>query len=335
MFLSPHHRSNVWLIHETTDGRVAYETTRYTQALSASAFVKSYQVHDIEKMDVLHTTAGNTLVSYGEPVADDRLPDLVIARPDTLKVFPQWIPVLQHLEARDVLCVNSSASIRATADKFETYRCLRAHNIPTPDVVTVSDNSNATELAAELGLPLVMKQVFGTGGVGVALCHSAEEITRTAQAFRALHPDVDLIAQKFLATSKGRDVRAVVRDGKVVASILRQSASADEFRSNHSLGGSVQAYDLSEEGQSIAVQTARALGLDHAGIDLLFGKNGFEVCEANAAHGFKGLEEAHKGMDVAGDHLRHFLHLANRHRDTINATQGSHGRAKGWQAALA
>jgi gamma-F420-2:alpha-L-glutamate ligase len=42
----------------------------------------------------------------------------------------------------------------------------------------------------------------------------------------------------------------------------------------------------------LAVQVARELKLDIAGIDILFDKDGYRICEANSAPGFQGLERA-------------------------------------------
>ena len=38
------------------------------------------------------------------------------------------------------------------------------------------------------------------------------------------------------------------------------------------------------------LDSAELLGLDIAGIDVLFDKNGYKICEANSAPDFKGLE---------------------------------------------
>ena len=46
-------------------------------------------------------------------------------------------------------------------------------------------------------------------------------------------------------------------------------------------------------------ETAKALGLDIAGIDLLFDHEGFRVCEANSAPGFEGFEK-YVDINVAG-----------------------------------
>ena len=43
--------------------------------------------------------------------------------------------------------------------------------------------------------------------------------------------------------------------------------------------------------RSTAIKTAKVLGLEIAGIDLLFDTHGFRVCEANSNPGFSGFEK--------------------------------------------
>ena len=45
-------------------------------------------------------------------------------------------------------------------------------------------------------------------------------------------------------------------------------------------------------------QDAKVLNLDIAGIDLLFDKDGYKICEANSNPGFSGFEKF-CGIDVA------------------------------------
>ncbi|MGE4314449.1 MAG: RimK family alpha-L-glutamate ligase [Pseudobdellovibrionaceae bacterium] len=101
-----------------------------------------------------------------------------------------------------------------------------------------------------------------------------------------------MIFQKFVAVSKGRDLRVFIVDGEVLACMERRAKEGD-FKANYSQGGSVRKYDLDEDTRKLALKTAEVLGLQVAGIDLLFKEEGgFTICEANTFPGFKGLEQA-------------------------------------------
>jgi gamma-F420-2:alpha-L-glutamate ligase len=66
--------------------------------------------------------------------------------------------------------------------------------------------------------------------------------------------------------------------------------SESSFKANFSRGGKVEPYQLSPEIEWLATETARLVNLDIAGVDLLFDEQGYKICEANSAPGFKGLE---------------------------------------------
>ncbi len=67
-------------------------------------------------------------------------------------------------------------------------------------------------------------------------------------------------------------------------------AKEDDFRANYSAGGTVESYPVSPLIERIALQAAKVLGLDVAGVDLLFDGDGFKICEVNSSPMFKGLE---------------------------------------------
>jgi gamma-F420-2:alpha-L-glutamate ligase len=113
------------------------------------------------------------------------------------------------------------------------------------------------------------------------------------------NPNLQLIFQKFVAASKGRDLRLFTVDGEVIASMERRAKEGD-FKANYSSGGSVHHFDADEEAIELAKRTVAALNIQIGGIDLLFKEGGgYTICEANTFPGFKGLEKA-SGVNVAG-----------------------------------
>jgi glutathione synthase/RimK-type ligase-like ATP-grasp enzyme len=49
--------------------------------------------------------------------------------------------------------------------------------------------------------------------------------------------------------------------------------------------------------EMLALQVAKVLDLDICGVDLLFSDDGYRICEANSAPGFRGFEQA-TGINV-------------------------------------
>ena len=107
----------------------------------------------------------------------------------------------------------------------------------------------------------------------------------------------DILLQRFIAESKGRDVRALVVDGRVRAA-MRRIGAPGEFRSNIHRGGVGEEVKLDRTYTRIAVAAARAVGLRAAGVDMLETSAGPVVLEVNASPGFEGLEEA-TGINAA------------------------------------
>ena len=108
-----------------------------------------------------------------------------------------------------------------------------------------------------------------------------------------------MLVQKFVAESKGKDVRAFVVGDKVVGA-MRRSAVGTEFRSNVHRGGTTESISLSEEYERTAVHAAQIMGLRVAGVDMLEARDGPQVMEVNSSPGLEGIEGA-TGKDIAGE----------------------------------
>ncbi len=94
------------------------------------------------------------------------------------------------------------------------------------------------------------------------------------------------------------DLRVIVIGGKAIGAMKRM-AKGGEFRSNFSLGGDVEAWDLSEEDKKLAEKVAEVSGLDYCGVDIMKDQNGKSyILEVNRQCQFQGFEKA-TGVNVA------------------------------------
>jgi RimK family alpha-L-glutamate ligase len=99
-----------------------------------------------------------------------------------------------------------------------------------------------------------------------------------------------MIVQEYMNERVGEDLRVYVVGGKVLGA-MRRTAPEGDFRANITGGGTGSSFEVTPEIEYLAIETARILGLSIAGVDLLFGKTGFVVCEANSNPGFQGFEK--------------------------------------------
>ncbi len=205
--------------------------------------------------------------------------------------------VVRQFEQMDVFSGNSSAGISNSRDKLRCLQILSRHHIGIPKTTFVRDKKDVLPAIERVGgAPVVIKLIEGTQGIGVLLAdtlQSAEAIIELLQSQRQ-----NVLVQKFVAESKGRDIRAFVVGEQVVAA-MRRVAQGQEFRSNVHRGGRTEAIELDPAFQETAVRSAQIMGLRVAGVDMLESKDGPQVMEVNSSPGLEGIESCTQ-LDVAG-----------------------------------
>lgn len=205
--------------------------------------------------------------------------------------------VVRQFEEMDVFCANTANGISNSRDKLRSLQILSRHRIGIPKTTFVNDKKDVLPAIERVGgAPVVIKLIEGTQGIGVLLAESlkaAESIIELLQSQKQ-----DVLIQKFVAESKGKDIRAFVVGDRVVAA-MRRVAQGQEFRSNVHRGGVAEPVELSEEYQETAVRSAQILGLRIAGVDMLESATGPQVMEVNSSPGLEGIETCTK-LDVAG-----------------------------------
>jgi len=219
------------------------------------------------------------------------------------------LSVLAHLEMGGIPVLNPSSAIAKAKDKFQALQFLSAHAIDTPRTALVrnpEDIDRALKIVG--GLPVILKVPQGTHGVGVILAESRQSVESTLEAFWSIGQDI--LIQEFVKESYGRDIRALVLDGKIVAA-MRRHARVGEFRSNIHKGAIGIPLELKKSYRNAAIQAAQVMGLRFAGIDMLEGKGGPRVVEVNASPGIEGMERV-AGKNIAGLIISYAVGLARK-----------------------
>jgi ribosomal protein S6--L-glutamate ligase len=210
--------------------------------------------------------------------------------------------VVRQFEQMGVFTLNASHAITVSRDKLRSLQVLSRHDVGIPRTVFVRDKNNIMPAIEWMGgAPVIIKVLEGTQGVGVILA----ETNKVAQAIiETLHSArQNVLIQRFVAESRGRDIRAFVVGGRVVAA-MRRVASGDEFRSNVHRGGRAESASLSPEYERTAIRAAQILGLRVAGVDMLESEEGPQVMEVNSSPGLEGIERA-TSIDVADIIMEH------------------------------
>lgn len=205
--------------------------------------------------------------------------------------------VVRQFEQMDVFCANSSSGISNSRDKLRSLQILSRHNVGMPRTTFVTDKKDVLPAIQRVGgAPVVIKLLEGTQGIGVLLAESVKSAEAIVELLQSQKQNV--LIQKFVAESKGRDIRAFVVGDQVVAA-MRRVAQGQEFRSNVHRGGLTEPVVLDEQYCETALRTAQIMGLRVAGVDMLEGKNGPQIMEVNSSPGLEGIERCTQ-LDIAG-----------------------------------
>ena len=222
--------------------------------------------------------------------------DAVIPRIGASVTF-YGLAVLRQFEMMGVYPLNESVAIGRSRDKLRSLQLLARDGIGLP----VTGFANSAKFADDVikvagGAPVIIKLLEGTQGIGVVLGETHNSAKSVVEAFGGAK--INILVQEFIKEAGGMDIRCLVVDDKVVAAMKRQGAEGD-FRSNLHRGGSAETIKITPEERSTAVRSARAMGLNVCGVDLLRSNHGSVVMEVNSSPGLEGVEKATK-IDIAG-----------------------------------
>jgi ribosomal protein S6--L-glutamate ligase len=210
--------------------------------------------------------------------------------------------VVRQFEMRNVFTVVESQAIVRSRDKLRSFQILSRAGLGLPKTVFTNYSKDVEKILKEAGgIPVVIKLLEGTQGLGVVLADNKKAAVSVIEAFNGLKARV--IVQEFIREARGADIRAFVIDGHVVGAMKRQ-AKEGEFRSNLHRGGRAEVIELTREEEIAAVKAAKALGLGVAGVDMLQSDRGPLILEVNSSPGLEGIERATQ-KDIAGQIIKY------------------------------
>ncbi len=228
---------------------------------------------------------------------------------DFILFWDKDVKLAAFLENLGYPVFNSSKAIEICDDKALTHLTLMNKDIPMPRTIIAPktfDNIGYTnynfleEIGRCLGYPMIIKECFGSFGQQVYLVHSEEEVRERMETIGAK----PVIFQEFVKSSYGRDLRLQVVGGRVIASMYRHSENGD-FRANLTIGGKMQPYEPTMRQKELAVRCCEIIGLDFAGVDILFGEHEEPViCEVNSNAHFKNIFDC-TGVNAADSIIEH------------------------------
>ena len=229
--------------------------------------------------------------------------ELKVYAPDFVIFWDKDYLLAKRLEQAGIPLFNSAEAMRVCDDKMLTSVALQG-KVCMPKTVLApktfegvgyTDRAFLRQAAQALGFPMVVKEAFGSFGAQVYLVEDEAQLNAVVDNIGCK----PFLMQEFIAESKGRDVRINVVGDEVFCAILRENPC--DFRSNITGGGTGTEYVPTKAQAKLAVDACQALGLDFAGVDVLFGENDQPIlCEVNSNPHFKSTFDCTgKDMSVA------------------------------------
>lgn len=266
-----------------------------TQSLIAAARKRNHSVRVVDHLycDLIIETGKHRILYHNQPINHV---DAVIPRIGA-SVTGYGVAVLRQFESQGIFTTLNAESLMMARDKLSCLQILSGYNIKVPKTIFISNPYTIPHLLNEIGdYPVIIKLISGTQGMGVILAESKSNAESILEAFYTTKEKV--LLQKFVKEAKGSDIRAFVVDGQVVAAMKRIARPGD-FRSNMHRGGSMEKIKLSSVEEELAIRSAKILGLNIAGVDMLPTSEGPVVLEVNVSPGLEGIETT-TGIDIAG-----------------------------------
>lgn len=228
---------------------------------------------------------------------------------DFILFLDKDVKLARQLESLGYKIFNTSKAIEICDDKNYTHQELINNGVRIPKTITskvvFKDHYNYSkefnkEIIKEIGLPMVIKESFGSFGQQVYLVKTEEELIKLQEKIK-FEPH---LYQEFITSSSGKDLRIYICDNEYVTSMYRYSEV--DFKANASNGGKIKVYEPTEEFIEMAKKATNAVGAYFAGVDLLFGENGEPiVCEVNSNAHIKNVFDI-TNVNV-GDYILKFI----------------------------
>ena len=276
---------------------------RFWESYETNRLIEEFQKQDIEVQLVDPTTVDifvnkdnkKSILVNGEP---SDLPQFVFPRTGSGTTY--YIKaVIRHFERMGVPVINTSDAIDNVKDKLYTHQILAQSNLDIPKTMLLRHPIDIDFVQKNIGFPVIVKKISGSYGRGVFLCEDKKQLNQLVTMAELTKKSYDIILQEFIKDTWGKDLRVFVVNDKVVGCMMRQ-ATDDDFRANITRGGEGFPYEVNEQIEWLSSESSKALGLDIAGVDLLFQNGGYKICEVNSNPGFEGMETFTK-KNIAGE----------------------------------
>jgi ribosomal protein S6--L-glutamate ligase len=275
-----------------------------------------FRVIDVNTCNLVSTTdgSGNMLISDKNTKAfkinsDDTA--ILTRRGVVRSTFTR--DIISKLEDNNFFVVNTLSSILACENKFTTSKILMDAGIPVPRMAIIENEDAIESGIKQIGgkFPVVLKMLSGSHGIGVSIIESLASLKSVLQTLWKIDSKLEVLIQEKIDSEYDLRIHVLTKKfnsptptdtDSILLGYMRRNRVKKDFRTNYSLGGTVEKTKVTKEQEKIAIEAAKAVGCNWCGVDLIVdkktGKN--YVLEVNSSPGTQGLKKA-TGVDVVAD----------------------------------
>jgi len=210
------------------------------------------------------------------------------------------LDILRSIEEYGIRLINSREALELASDKFLTSVILEKNNIPTPKTIICEDPQEAIESFEELGGDVVLKPLFGSKGIGITRLNDksfAENVI-----YNLGHLNEIFYLQEFIE-HYNQDIRILIIGDNAIAGMYRVS---DNWKTNIHAGARMEPIELTTELKELAINAAKAVKTEIAGVDIIESEKGLYVLEVNSIPGFTALQKV-TDINIAEEIIKYFL----------------------------
>lgn len=221
--------------------------------------------------------------------------------------------IVSQLEDANFFVVNTLDSVLACENKYVTSKILMDAGIPVPRMAIVDSEESIDTALKNIGgqFPVVLKMLSGSHGIGVSIIDSLPSLKSVLQTLWKIDPNIETLIQEKIDSEYDLRIHVLTKrfnsptpdeTDSILLGYMRRNRVKKDFRTNYSLGGTVEKTKITPEQERIAIESAKAIGCNWCGVDIIVdkktGKN--YVLEVNSSPGTQGLKKA-TGVDVVKD----------------------------------
>ncbi len=296
------HRMHVTLLSR---GEAIHSTHRLVEAARTLG-------HRVRVLDPLSLQMG---LGKGVPLllAGEKPPprtDVVIPRFGQ-SIHTYGLALVNQYDLAGVPALNDATSIAQARNKMRLMQLLLRSGLPVPPTVMGRGADELGRMVEHVGgLPVALKILEGPERSGVLICESAQSMEATLDAVLAMGHNI--VVQRYVEPGEGRDLRALVVGGKLVAAVRRHPAPG---RLRHTLGAGkrVTPVRLAKAQAHLAIEATRVVGLEVAAVDLVELDGSTRVFDVHPSPGLRDLEAA-AGEDLAVPIIQRAVEIARQRR---------------------